>query len=118
MAMSASCTITNQTGSEIMITQMGKVNDDAGFTAPSIGTKVSNGESFTISMGNDSFPIAPRGVGFNMGFIDFGNQQLGSIYLDDPAVGAHQFNYGNTPVFDYPTQNPGGNVYDIQIKVK
>jgi len=115
MAMSASCTITNNTGATIMITNMGEVNDDAAFTAPAVGTMIPNGQQFTISMGNDSVFFAPRGVGFNMGFICQGNFQLGGIYFDDPAVGAHSFSYTNTPVFNYPTQNPGGNVYTIQI---
>ena len=115
--MSASCTITNNTGSAIIITNMGTVNDDAAFTAPAVGTTIQNGDNFTISMGNDSVFFAPRGVGFNFGFICQGNFTLGGIYLDDPAVGAHQFSYSNTAVFNYPTQNPGGNVYTIQIEL-
>lgn len=115
MAMTASCKITNNTGSEIVITSMGQVNDDASFQAPPAGTKYANGESFTISMGNDSFPLAPKGVGFDMGFICLGNTQIGGVYLDDPAVGSHSFSYGNTKSFAYTTENPGGNVYDVNI---
>jgi hypothetical protein len=52
-----------------------------------------------------------------MGFLRKENFQLGAIYLDDPTVGSHSFTYGNEAFFDYPTQNPGGNVYTIQIRL-
>ena len=96
---------------------MGQVNDDSTWSAPPTGSKYNNGESFTIAMGNSSVPFAPQGVGFNMGFVCQSNFEAGGIYLDDPAVGAHHFTYGNTSVFSYPTQNPSGNSYTIQIEL-
>ena len=104
MSMSASAKITNNTGSTIMITKMAKVNDDATWTAPGVGTQVKNGDSFTIAMGNSSAFIAPKGVGFDCGFVCQSNFQVGEIHLDDPAVGAHHFTYGNTGTFSYPTK--------------
>ena len=71
MAMTASCKITNQTGSPIKITNLNQVNDDASWQAPPVGSTYENGQSFTIVMGNESVPIAPRGIGFNLGFTTF-----------------------------------------------
>ena len=117
MAMAASCTITNNTGSTILITECSQVNDDATWSAPHPGSRYENGQSFTISMGNDSAPFAPRGVGFSLGFVCQANFEAGGIYFDDPAVGEHHFAYGNTGVFSYPTSNPGGNSYDVDIRL-
>ena len=115
MSMGASCSIKNNTGNTLVVTSVSQVNDDATWSAPSIGTKIANGESVTISMGNASaFPFV-RGVGFDLGFIDLGSAVLGGIYLDDPAVGAHHFSYTNQQIFKYDTTNPSGNTYNVEI---
>lgn len=118
MSMGASCTITNNTGAVLVVTQISQVNDDATWSAPPVGTKIANGQSVQISMGNASaFPFV-RGVGFNLGFIDLSSGILGGIYLDIPAVGAHHFSYANQQTFNYPTTNPSGNTYNVGISLK
>lgn len=111
MSMSASCTITNKTGGVIMFTTINKVNDDATWGInPPVRTRLENGQSCQIAMGNSS--IFPRGVGFNATFVD-GNFNVGDIYLDDPAVGAHHFAFNGN--FQFTDSNPAGNSYDVTI---
>jgi len=118
MSMSASCTFTNSTGSVIKITTMGTVNDDASFNAPPVGTVYQPNDQFTISMGNSSVPFAPRGVGFNMGFICQSNFDIGGVYFEDPAVGTPNWSYGNTTAFAYAEAGGnGGNVYTVDLKL-
>lgn len=102
MAMSASTKIVNNTGSVIKFTNVSQVNDDATWDVnPAAGTDITNGNSMLISMGNSSVFFAPKGVGFNATFVCQSNFQIGSVYLDDPAVGAHHFDYGNQEIFKY-----------------
>lgn len=116
MAMGASLEIINQTGSAIMFTQINQVNDDATWSVvPPAGTVIANGGSTTISMGNASVIIAPRGVGASCVFVCQGNFKAGSIYFDDPAVGAHSFDFDQSGVFKYDVQNPTGNSYVVTI---
>jgi len=117
MAMSASCTITNNTGSTIIISAIGPINNDPGWSAPGAGQKFKNGESFTIYMGGESLPITPEAVGFNLTFVCQSHQQTGGILFSDPAVGAHSFTYANTAIFDYSTQNPTGNSFSVEVSL-
>lgn len=110
--MSASCKITNNTGVTIIFTNISKVNDDATWSIqPLPHTKIANGESCQIAMGNNS--IFPTGVGFKASFVD-ANLQAGIIYLDDPAVGEHHFTFNGN--FRYTESNPNGNSYYIAIQ--
>ena len=116
MAMGASTQIVNETGGIIMFTFIKQVNDDATWSIePSVGPKIENGKSCTISMGNSSFPPFVRGVGFNAQFVNE-NFELGSIYLDDPAVGKHHFSTGGP--FNYKIDNPSGNAYIVTVTPK
>lgn len=110
--MSASCTITNNTGGTLVFSNISKVNDDATWSInPPVGTKIENGQSCQIAMGNNSF--FPKGVGFNASFVD-SNLDTGSIYLDDPAVGSYHFSFNGN--FNYSQGNPNGNSYTVDIK--
>ena len=53
-----------------------------------------------------------RGVGFNSTFVD-SNLDVGTIYLDDPAVGKHHFSTSGN--FKYKIENPNGNSYTVTI---
>lgn len=114
MAMSASTTIVNSTGVKIKFTNISQVNDDATWAIqPGVGTLIDNGSSCLISMGNSSVIFAPKGVGFDATFVDQ-NLNIGRIYLDDPAVGAHHFQTGGD--FKFDIQNPSGNNYTVTIQ--
>jgi hypothetical protein len=118
MAMGASLQIVNNTGSAIKFTQIAQVNDDATWSVvPPAGTLIKNGSSVTISMGNASIIIAPRGVGASCIFMCQRNFEAGSIYFDDPAVGAHSFDFDQSGVFNYDVQNPTGNSYVVTITI-
>lgn len=110
--MSASCTITNNTGGIIVFSSIGQVNDDSTWSIhPPVGTKIANGESCQIAMGNGSF--FPRGVGFNASFVD-SSLNTGGVYLNDPAVGEHHFEFNGR--FNFSDSNPNGNSYNVDIK--
>ena len=113
MALSASLQILNNTGGNILVTNVEQVNDDSTWVAPSIGTVIPNGQTVTIAMGNSSVFFAPKGCGCNFFFTD-AQFQMGNIYLDIPAVGAHTLNGGST-VFKYVFGNTGGNSYNATI---
>lgn len=116
MSMSASCKITNSTGGLIVFTNINQVNDDATWSiTPNNTSKIKNGDSCQISMGNSSVIFAPKGVGFDATFVD-SNLDTGRIYLDDPAVGEHHFTTGGN--FNYEISNPNGNSYFIVITKK
>ncbi len=113
MSMSASCEIVNNTGKVIVFTNISQVNDDATWSInPPVGSKIQNGESCLISMGNSSVIFAPRGVGFNAVFVD-ADLDTGQVYLDDPAVGAHHFQFGGN--FQFADSNPNGNSYVVEV---
>ena len=117
MAMSASTRIYNNTGGIIKFVSISQVNDDATWDIqPSVGSVIQNSDSCLIAMGNSSCPPFVRGVGFNAKFVD-SNLDLGGVYLDDPAIGAHSFN--NTgDSFDFRVTNPSGNSYEVYITKK
>jgi hypothetical protein len=118
MAMGASVTIENQTGSVIMVTNCSHINDDPTFYGIAKGDILKNNESLTLSMGNASVFFAPRGVGCAIEFICQGNFSSGEIKFDDPAVGKHSFTYGGEDKFSYNETNPGGaNSYVISISL-
>ncbi|MBL4705263.1 MAG: hypothetical protein JKY54_12130 [Flavobacteriales bacterium] len=111
MSMSASCTITNNTGKVIVFSSITKLNDDSTWgVTPPVGTKIANGGTCVVSMGNAS--VFPKGVGFNASFVD-ASLDSGTISLDDPAVGAHHFSFNGN--FTYTQTNPNGNSYGIII---
>ncbi|MEP2024841.1 MAG: hypothetical protein ABJH98_13205 [Reichenbachiella sp.] len=111
MAMGASCEIVNNTGHVIVFTTISQVNDDSTWNIkPPVATKIANGDNCLISMGNSSF--FPRGVGFDAQFVD-SNLNPGRIYLDDPAVGKHEFTFNGN--FKFTQTNPSGNSYVITI---
>jgi len=118
MSMSASLQIINNTGSMIMFTSIDTVNDDATWSAPPDGYRLPTGQSATISMGNSSVFFAPRGVGADVRFICQGNFEMGQIYFDDPAVGAHSFQFDQSGKFDYAVANPTGNSYVVSVTLK
>jgi hypothetical protein len=118
MAMSASLEILNNTGSDIMFTNVGQVNDDATWSAPNIGDTLATGKSATIAMGNSSVFFAPKGVGANVFFISKNTFSIGQIYFDDPAVGEHSFNFDQSGKFNYAVSNPSGNSYVVAITLK
>jgi hypothetical protein len=112
---SASITITNNTGSPLTFTTVDQVNDDADWSAPAVGSTLQPCASVTISMRNKSV-IPPRGVGANIAFTCQINTDSGSIYFDDPAVGAHSFDFGNETVFSYTQANvESDNSYNITV---
>lgn len=114
MSMSASTQIINDTSGILMFTTIGKVNDDATWAInPPVGTKLNNGESCTISMGNASF--FPRGVGFAAEFVT-AELETGGISLDDPAVGKHEFTTNGN--FNFAISNPNGNSYVVKVTNK
>ncbi len=118
MSMSASTKIVNDTGSEIMFSSVSKVNDDQTWdVTPSVGTHIKNGDNCLIAMGNSSVPFAPKGVGFKADFVCQSNFQAGSIHLDDPAVGKHEFKFYNKEVFHFHTTNPSGNTYVVTVSL-
>lgn len=118
MAMGATLQIINSTGSAIMFTGINQVNDDATWSVvPPAGTQIPNGQSVVIGMANSSVFFAPRGVGASCVFVCQSNFAAGEIDFDDPAIGAHSFNFGNTAVFDYTVTNPSGNTYVVQISL-
>lgn len=117
MAMAASLQIKNKTGGKILFTQVSQVNDDATWSAPGPGDVLNNDASVTIAMGNSSF-LFVRGVGANIGFISEKVFALGQIYFDDPAVGAHSFNFETSGVFNYHVSNPDGNSYIVDISLR
>jgi hypothetical protein len=118
MSMAASLEILNNTGSMIMFTSIDQVNDDATWSAPSKGDKLQTGKSATISMGNSSVFFAPRGVGADVRFICAQNFEMGQIYFDDPAVGAHSFQFDQSGNFNYAVTNPTGNSYVVAVTLK
>jgi hypothetical protein len=118
MAMSASLTILNNTGSDIIFTAVSQVNDDATWSAPGIGDTLSTGNSTVIAMGNSSVFFAPKGVGANVYFICKSNFAIGQIYFDDPAVGEHSFAFDQSGKFNYAVSNPQGNAYTVAITLK
>lgn len=113
MSMSASCQILNYTGGTIMFTSVTRVNDDATWSVePSVGTHIEHGKSCTVSMGNSSVFFAPRGVGFKAEFADQ-KLNMGMVYLDDPAIGPHEFKFKGP--FKISEENPRGNSYVVRI---
>jgi len=115
MSMSSKIKIINTIDSTIIVTAMNKLNDDAVWIAPRVGTSYKKGESFTITVENDSFTYTPQGVGFKFEFVCIGNSKMGGIVLDDPGIGEHHFGFKNAKTFDYPIQNPKGDDYVIEI---
>lgn len=116
MSMSASLEIVNNTGSNILFTQIGTVNDDATWSVvPPTGTIIPTGKSQSIAMGNSSIIPFVRGVGANCVFMCQNNFKPGTIYFDDPAIGPHSFNFDQSGVFNYDVQNPNGNSYIVTI---
>lgn len=115
MAMSATITLVNSTGSMLLITGVNPVNDDATLVGIKAGDRIPNGASETLVMANSSVFIAPKGVGADITFVCQSNFQPGEIYLDDPAVGQHTFTFGNLPVFSYNVTNPAGNNYFVTV---
>ena len=114
MAMGAQCTITNDTGSNIVFSSVGQVNDDSTWSVnPAPGTVIADGGTCVISMGNRS--VFPRGVGFNAQFVA-PSLKTGGIYLDDPAVGAHHFDFSGD--YNYKATNPSSNNYYVTITAK
>ncbi|MCE9686762.1 MULTISPECIES: hypothetical protein [Shewanella] len=119
MALSASLEIVNNTSYNIKITGVSKVNDDSTFAGIKVGDVILPDGSETLAMGNSSVFLAPKGCGADITFIVADdNLDLGNVYLDIPAVGAHSFSYGNETVFAYATQNPSGNNYIVAISLK
>lgn len=116
--MSASLEILNNTGSDIMFTSVDQVNDDATWSAPSAGQVLSTGNNVVIAMGNSSVFFAPQGVGADVKFICRSNFGMGQIYFDDPAVGAHSFNFDSSGLFNYEVKNPSGNSYIVAITLR
>lgn len=115
MSMSASLQIINNTGSDIMFSSVEQVNDDATWNAPSSGQILTTGNNVVIAMGNSSVFFAPKGVGADVRFVCRSNFGLGQIYFNDPAVGAHSFNFDNSGLFKYEVTNPSGNSYVVNI---
>ena len=64
------------------------------------------------------FFFAPRGVGADVRFICQGNFEMGQIYFDDPAVGAHSFQFDQSGKFDYAVANLTGNSYVVSVTLK
>jgi|GEM_PF-3104225 len=94
-----------------MFTNISQVNDDSTWSIqPPVGTKLPNGGSCQISMGNSSF--FPKGVGFNALFVT-ASLSTGQVYLDDPAVGEHHFSFNGN--FKFNVTNPSGNSYVVTI---
>ena len=118
MALSAALTIKDSTGSLIKFTKVSPVNDDSTFSGIKVGDSLQNGQSATQAMGNSSVVIAPKGCGADIQFVCQSNFEIGEVYLDIPAVGAHSFRYGNQDVFDYQTENPSGNNYTVTVSLK
>ncbi|HXM01223.1 MAG TPA: hypothetical protein VN939_01385 [Chthoniobacterales bacterium] len=115
MALSASLEVINNTGSEIVVSDVDQVNDDSTWNAPSSGTVVLNGQSVIVAMGNSSVFLAPQGCGCNFKFTN-AQSQTGNIYLDVPAVGEHTLNGGTVEnEFTYSFSNPTGNSYIATI---
>jgi hypothetical protein len=111
MSMSASCIITNNTGGTIVFSTINKVNDDSTWSVnPGVGTKIKDGGTCQIAMGNASF--FPKGVGFAASFVD-SNLDTGGVTLDDPALGKHEFTYNGN--FTFTAANPNGNSYTVNI---
>lgn len=111
---SATVTMTNNTGNNIKFTNISQTNDDAEWGVnPPAPELVVNGSNVLVSMGNESV-IPPRGLGFNANFFD-SQMNVGSINFDDPAIGAHSFSTSGP--FNFAYTNDGDN-YFVSITSK
>lgn len=116
MVMSASCTITNNTGETIVVTGFNGTNNFTEWIIqPPVGTKILNGSSCRITSGNGGPVFPPRPEGFNLSFVDT-SLDPGGIYFDDPVVGEHHFGFNGD--FKFNQSNPNGNNYMIDVKSK
>ena len=111
----ATCTITNDTASPIVITAIEQVNNDQTFEAPVLGTKINTGQSFTIRMGNHAIIVEPIAVGFALTFLSESTDAMGGITFKDPEVTPSSFSYENESVFSYNETNPSANNYAVKI---
>lgn len=113
MSMSASCRLVNNTGGPIKFASILKVNDDATWDIePPAGTLLDEGQACLVSMGNSSVFFAPKGVGFSAVFVGR-NLDMGTVKLDDPAVGKHHFTTSGP--FQFHVDELGGNSYAVTI---
>lgn len=117
MSNSASCMIVNQTGSKIMITSMGNINEYTTLTAPSVGTIFQKGEELTIKM---TFIPPVAEIGFNMNFVCQEIFSMGSIQFKkfslDPSIEPQQFTFGNEKAFKYSVKIINDSVAYITIE--
>ncbi|MDJ0744885.1 MAG: hypothetical protein QNJ32_16185 [Xenococcaceae cyanobacterium MO_167.B27] len=117
MAASASLTLVNKTGSPIKITKVKSINNDSTFVGINVNDVIENEYQQTQVIGNSSVVIASQGCGAYIGFVCESNFELGEVYLNIPAVGAHSFQYGNKEVFVYKTENTSENNYIVTISL-
>lgn len=114
--MSASCTITNNTGETMVVTNFNGINNFTEWVIqPPVGSKIPNGSSCRITSGNNGPVFPPRGVGFNLNFVDR-SLGPGGIHFDDPVVGEHHFEFNGD--FNFNESNPSGNNFIIDVKSK
>jgi hypothetical protein len=115
MAIRANVNIINNTKTSIKIIDISPVNDVSYHTYPEVGSVVEPGGSVHIEVGNLSVFFASRGTGFSFKFIDVEDLELGEVYFDDPAIGAHSFRFGNEKVFKYVDKETSDRHYDVTI---
>lgn len=101
MAVSASLKVTSNTTFSIKITEMNQVDDDAEWSAPSVGDVFTQGQEFTVAMGNESFPPFLKGCGVDLSFIVLGGDtpSLRCIWRSRPWVNTRSTMVRRTPTW-------------------
>ncbi len=91
MAMRASLIVDNNSGDDLKIVSIFKLNDDAEFSGVTLGQVLSDGGFAQLYMGNNSFGLAPKGVGVQLTLVNLTASRYISVYLTIPASGPTTF---------------------------
>lgn len=105
----------NKTGSELLIAECSKINDDFAFSGINSGDRIGDKGSKTLTMNENSVPFLADGVGCNITFVD-SDFNMGGVYLDNPVIGGHHLDDGNG-TFCYELDTPARDNYILTVSL-
>ena len=107
MSIQASLVVVNQTGETLKVVAVSKVNDDAKFGGIEPGQVFEEGTLGQLFMSNNSFGLAPQGVGAQVTLVDLTVSRYVTVYLEIPASGSATFEARDAKGIVMTTEIPG-----------